>query len=188
VSSERFSLAARLKARLAHLGQDYCIFTCSGRDFAVSVSAAHEVLAGEAATPVPQAPDALVGVINLRGEVLPLVQLDSLLGMATRPYVAGNQIVVVSSGEIGDVGLVVDRVRDVRSIDPKEITSCPTDAPGHRLCRGDWHSQTGIVAVLDAEKVIAEAVKTISVRFQQRVSGRNGDIPARVGVVSMSNE
>lgn len=188
MSSERFSLAARLKARLAHLGQDYCIFTRSGRDFAVSVSAAHEVLAGEAATPVPQAPAALVGVLNLRGEVLPLVQLDSLLGMPPRPYVAGNQIVVVSSAEIGDVGLVVDRVRDVSSIDPKEITSCPAGEPGHRLCRGDWRSQTGVVAVLDAEKLVAEAVKTVSVRFQQRVSGRNGDTPGRADTVSMSNE
>ena len=188
MSSGRFSLAARLKARLAHLGQDYCIFARSGRDFAVSVSAAHEVLAGEAATPVPQAPAALVGVLNLRGEVLPLVQLDSLLGMPARPYAVGNQIVVVSSAAIGDVGLVVDRVRDVRSIDPKEVAACPTGEPGHRLCRGDWRSQTGVVAVLDAEKLIAEAVNTIGARFQQRVSGRNGDAQRRAGAILIRNE
>lgn len=188
MSSEQFSLAARLKARLAHLGQDYCIFARSGRDFAVSVSAAHEVLAGEAATPVPQAPAALVGVLNLRGEVLPLVQLDSLLGMPPRPYAAGNQIVVVSSDEIGDVGVVVDGVRDVCSIDQKEITPCPAGEPGHRLCRGDWRGPTGVVAVLDAEKLVAEAVKTVSLCFQQRQSGHYGGTPGRAGAVSMSNE
>ena len=187
MSSERLSLAARLKARLAQLGQDYCVFTRSGRDFALSVSAAHEVLAGKAATPVPQAPATLAGVVNLRGEVLPLVQLDSLLGMPPRPYSAGNQIVVVSSDEV-DVGLVVDRVREVRSIDAQAITPCPTDEPGHHLCRGDWCSPTGIVAVLDAEKLVAEAINTISLPFQQRLSCGGSDILGAAGAVPRGNK
>jgi purine-binding chemotaxis protein CheW len=187
MSSDGFSLAARLRARPARLEQDYCVFTRSGRDFAVSVSAAHEVVAGKAVTQVPQAPVALIGVVNLRGEVLPLLQLDSLLGMPPQPYSAGSQIVVVSSNDV-DVGLLVDRVRDVRAIDAREITPCPTGEPGHRLCCGDWRSPTDIVAVLDAEKLVAEAINTISVPLQRRLSCCGGGNPGPLGAVPLGNK
>ena len=186
MSSERFSLAARLRARPAGREKDYCVFARSGRDFAVSVSAAHEMVAGKAVTQVPRAPAALIGVVNLRGEVLPLVQLDSLLGMPLQPYSAGYQILVVSSDDV-DVGLLVDRVCDVRSIDPKEITPCPAGEPGHRLCRGDWRGPTGVVAVLDAEKLVAEAINTISVSLQRLLSCRGGDDPGPLGAVPFGN-
>jgi purine-binding chemotaxis protein CheW len=185
--SQELSLAERLKARLAHLGQDYCIFTRSGRDFAISVSAAHEVLTGEPATSVPQAPAALVGVLNFRGEVLPLVQLDTLLGMPSRPYSATDQIVVLSSEEL-DIGLVVDRVRDVRAIDPTEITQCPNGGPAHRLCRGDSANAMGVVSVLDAQKVITEAVQAVSLRFQQRLPTGSEDAARATGALLLSNE
>lgn len=128
MSGERFDLAARLSARLAHLGQDYCLFTRGPREFAISVSAAREVLTGEAATSVPQAPPTLVGVLNLRGAVLPLVRLDSLLGMPTRPYAATGHILVLTNDAI-EIGLVVDRVRDVRSIDSAAIEPYPQVRP-----------------------------------------------------------
>lgn len=175
--SEEFNLAARLTARLANLGQDYCVFTRSEREFAATVNAAREVLTGEPATLVPQAPAALVGVLNLRGEVLPLVQLDSLLGIPTRSYTAGDQIVVLSSGDI-DIGLVVDRVRDVRAIPPAEIAEYPSGSPASHLCRGYWPSPTGLVSVLDPAKVIAAAVRAVSQRFQQRPSGQDTTAPA----------
>lgn len=167
--SEEFNLADRLKARLANLGQDYCIFTRSEREFAASVTAAREVLTGEVATPIPQAPAALVGVLNLRGEVLPLVQLDSLLGIPTRPYTPGDQIVVLSANDV-DIGLVVDRVRDVRAIAPTDITAYPDGSPTAHLCRGYWSSPTGLVSVLDPTKLIDAAVRAVSTRFQQRLS------------------
>ncbi len=184
MSKGRFDLAARLSARLAHLGQDYCIFTCGGRDFAASVVAAREVLPGEEATPVPQAPPALVGVLNLRGQVLPLVQLDSLLDMPARPYAADDQILVLSAADV-DIGLVVDRVRDVRTIDDTEIQPHPSGTPAQHLFRGCWASPMGVVTVLDAEKVVNEAVRTVSVRFQQRVSGRDAQASRTAAAVSV---
>jgi purine-binding chemotaxis protein CheW len=187
VSEPRFDLAARLSARLANLGQDYCIFTRGERDFAISVSAAREVLTGEAVTTVPQAPPTLVGVLNLRGMVLPLVRLDSLLGMATRPYTPTDHILVLSSDE-ADVGLVVDRVRDVRSIDPAEIKEYPEGTAAGRLLRGYWPSTTGLVTVLEAKTIIPEAVAAVSVRFQQRLAGQGDRSPAPAGAVPLSNE
>ncbi|MBI4516128.1 MAG: purine-binding chemotaxis protein CheW [Deltaproteobacteria bacterium] len=182
-----FDLATRLSARLAHLGEDYCIFTRSGRDYAISVTAAREVLTGEPATPVPQAPPSLIGVINLRGEVLPLVQLDSLLDMPARPYTPGDQILVLTCGEV-DIGLAVDRVRDVRSIDAGEMQDYPSGPAANPLSRRYWPAATGVVTVLDADKLVAEAVNVVSARFQQRLPGR-ADEAAPIGrAVPLSNK
>ena len=185
MSEAHFDLAARLSARLAHLGEDYCIFTRSGRDFGISVSAAREVLTGEVATPVPQSPPSLIGVLNLRGEVLPLVQLDSLLAMPPRPYSPGDQIVVLTVGDV-DIGLVVDRVRDVRSIDAGEVKEYPSGTTANHLFRGYWQSSTGVVTVLDAEKLVAQAVATVSERFHQRPTARVQETTANT--VPPSNE
>ncbi|HVN86027.1 MAG TPA: chemotaxis protein CheW [Candidatus Binatia bacterium] len=187
MSDAHFDLAARLSARLAHLGEDYCIFTRGGRDFGISVQVAREVLTGEPVTPVPQSPPSLVGVLNLRGEVLPLVQLDTLLDMPTRPYTPGDQIVVLSSHEV-DIGLVVDRVRDVRSIDEHEIQAHPSGAAHAHLLRGIWSAATAVVTVLDADQLIAAAVDSVNTRFQQRPHWYRDAAASAAGVTTQSNE
>jgi purine-binding chemotaxis protein CheW len=181
VSEAESELAARLSARLAHLGQDYCIFTRSGRDFALGVEAAREVLTAEPATPVPQAPSLLVGVINLRGEVLPLVQIDSLLNLPTRSYALGDQILVVSVEDV-DMGLVVDRVRDLRSIDSNEIQPHPRRSAGSSLFRGYWPGSTGAVNIVDAHRLIEEVVRAVN-----PFAARDGDSVPMGRVASSSS-
>lgn len=157
----------QLSARLAQLGQEHCVFSRQQQTFAISVSAAREVLIGETATVVPQAPAPLVGVLNLRGEVLPLVKLDILLDLPPRPYVQDDQVLVVSCDGV-DVGLIVDRVREVRPIDPKDITDVPSSMTSHRLYKGCWQSPNGAVIILDAGGLVASAVDVVSSGFRNR--------------------
>ena len=187
MSEAHFDLAARLSARLAHLGEDYCIFSRGGRDFGISVQVAREVLTGEPVTPVPQSPPSLVGVLNLRGEVLPLVQLDTLLNMPPRPYAPGDQILVLSCGDV-DIGLVVDRVRDVRSIDESEMTEYPTSASDAHLLRGAWSTATTVVGVLDADKLVAEAVTAVNTRFHQSPQWHRNEPMRAAAIPPMSKD
>ncbi|MBI3784129.1 MAG: chemotaxis protein CheW, partial [Deltaproteobacteria bacterium] len=107
-----FDVGDQLHARMAQLGQEHCVFARSGQLYAVGVGAAREVLIGESLTTVPQAPEGLVGVLNLRGEVLALLRLDTLLDLPTRPYVAAGDPVLVLSCSGIDLGVIVDRVRE----------------------------------------------------------------------------
>ncbi len=160
-----FDISDQLSARLAQLGQEHCVFTRHSYTFALAVSAAREVLIGEASTPVPQAPPALAGVLNLRGEVLPLVKLDDLLDLPPRPYESDDQILVVSYEGI-DLGLVVDRVRDVRPINPNDIIPLPDTVPQHPLFKGAWETQSGTVILLDAKGIVSRAVAVVSDGFR----------------------
>jgi len=145
--------------------EDHCVFECSGRVFAISLAAVREVLSGKLATPVPQAPPALVGVVELHGDVLPVVQPTALLGMVTRPYTPADPIVVLSSRDV-KIGLAVDRVRHVRAIDPTSLTSAT-----HDCYRGWWAGSTPPVAVLDVDAVVSRAVRVVAAQLQDALPG-----------------
>jgi chemotaxis signal transduction protein len=154
--------------------EDHCVFECSGRVFAISLAAVREVLSGKLATPVPQAPPALVGVVELHGDVLPVVQPTALLAMVTRAYTPADPIVVLSSRDI-KIGLAVDRVRHVRAIDPTSLT-----AATHDCYRGWWAGSTPPVAVLDVDAVVRRAVRMVATHLQDALPGATGG-PRRDG-------
>ena len=76
---------------------DYCIFMRDGRRFALSTTIAKEILEARPFTPVPYAPPELLGAFNLRGEVVPLVNLDRFLGVNGRASRISFAIVVDSA-------------------------------------------------------------------------------------------
>ena len=151
--------------RLVRATEDHCVFECSGQVFAASLGAVHEVLSGKLATPVPLAPPALVGVVELHGEALPVVQLSALLGIATRPYTPANPIVVLSAHD-NKLGVAVDRVQHVRSIDRNSLTSAT-----HAFYRGWCRGVTPAVAVLDAEALVTHALRTVAARLENVLPG-----------------
>lgn len=163
----------QLSQRLAQLGQEHCVFSRQQQLFAVSVAAAREVLIGESLTTVPKAPPALVGVLNLRGEVLPLVKLDMLLDLPVRPPSPDDQVLVLSSENV-ELGLIVDRVREVRPIDPKDIGTVPETLPQHPLYKGCWQSPNGPVIVLDASGLVTAAVSVVSTGFREPTGVQSG--------------
>jgi purine-binding chemotaxis protein CheW len=153
------------KPALPGATEDHCIFECSGRGFAAALSAVGEVLSGKLATPVPQAPPALVGVVELHGDVLPVVQPSALLGMVARPYTPADPIVVISARDI-KIGLAVDRVRHVRAIDPTSLTSAT-----HECYRGWWTGPTPAIAVLDIDALVNRAVRIVAAHLQDSPPG-----------------
>jgi purine-binding chemotaxis protein CheW len=156
-------------AKRKERGRDHCFFSRGEYELALPVSAAREMLTGENVTRVPQAPPHLVGVINLRGEVLPLLQIDGWLDLPAQPYSPTDQIVVVGANDVL-VGLVVDRVRDVHPIDEREIRPYSMVGKARRPFRGRWLADIREVLVLDAEAVVDEAVRLSAEGFRRTLS------------------
>ncbi len=171
-ASDTHAGAPSAQVRRSHSGDDHCVFDCGGQVFAASLSAIREVLTGKLATPIPQAPTLLVGVVELRGDVLPAIQLSVLLGMPARSYTPAHQILVLSSNET-QLGLVVDRVRSVRAIDPAQIVAGANGALPAQLARGSWASTAGPVTVLDPDQLVALARRIVSFHLQHTQSGRH---------------
>lgn len=106
------------------VGQELISFRIGEQEFCVDIMAVREIRGWTQATPLPQAPSYVRGVINLRGAVLPIVDLSARLGLgATEPSVR-NVIIVVRIGT-RLVGLLVDAVSEVLTATSEMIQPTP---------------------------------------------------------------
>ncbi|HEY8517353.1 MAG TPA: chemotaxis protein CheW [Candidatus Binatia bacterium] len=141
---------------------DYCIFLRDGRRFALSTLIAKEVLEARPFTPVPYAPPELLGAFNLRGEVVPLVNLDGFLGVEGRPAGRGDTLLLLSHGDLV-LAAVVDQVVVIKHVAPWEIRRSKLDpAMRNPLVRGIVGRDGEQTLVLDGEKLLAAVVGQIA--------------------------
>jgi len=106
----------------------YLSFTLDDEVFAVDVARVREILEYKGTTRIPQVPSYLRGVINLRGSVVPVVDLRLLFGLsATQRSI--NTCVIVLEVKVGAdtviAGALADSVREVLELDPNEIEAAP---------------------------------------------------------------
>lgn len=110
---------------------DVMTFVAGGQDFCLPVGAIRELRAWSLPTPLPLANPAMIGVINLRGTILPVLDLASLLALPpASPPPRRPVIMVIESGN-RRTGLVLDRVRDIvqlplGAIEPATAIGDPT--------------------------------------------------------------
>ncbi|HMS83676.1 MAG TPA: chemotaxis protein CheW [Nitrospira sp.] len=94
------------------------MISLGGEVFAIDVRQVQEVFALESMTPVPGMPAALIGVANLRGTIVPLIDLRATLGLSLA--MSPKYVVVVRHGS-HHIGIVIDEVPETRSIDPHDL-------------------------------------------------------------------
>ena len=108
--------------------RQYVSFRLADELFGVEVSRSREILNLVPVTRVPQTPDYLLGVINLRGQVVPVVDMRLKLGLAARPQTQDSCILVVEvqlDGELLVVGALADAVREVLELKDDQIEPAP---------------------------------------------------------------
>lgn len=105
-----------------------CLISVAGELFAVDLSHVREVFKVETVTPVPGMPPVLMGVTNLRGAVIPVIDLRVMMGQATgqdpMPFV-----VIIRHG-IQQVGVLVDDVPQLASVSGDQILASPSGMAG----------------------------------------------------------
>jgi len=100
-------------------------FRLADEEYSVDIMSVREIRGWTRATPLPHAPPHVRGVINLRGTVLPVIDLSVRLGMAPVPGNARNVIIVVQLGN-QTTGLLVNAVSDILSV-PRSALQPPPD-------------------------------------------------------------
>lgn len=106
----------------------YCTFWADGLYFGVSVMDVQEVLRYQEMTPVPQAPDAINGLINLRGQIVTAIDLRHRLGLAVRAEgITPMNVVVRSRDEV--ISLLVDDIGDVIDTTGAALAPVPATVP-----------------------------------------------------------
>jgi purine-binding chemotaxis protein CheW len=125
-------------------GVQLCTFRVSGEDFAVDIMRVREIIQPAPLTPVPEAPGHIAGVLRLRGEVVPVVDLHRRLGLPPgAPSRRARYLVVKVAGRL--LGLMVDEVCEVLRLDRGELRPAPAaiDSKGTRLFLGVCDGERG---------------------------------------------
>jgi len=112
----------------ADAGAQYLTFMLAGEEYGVEILGVQEIKGWDRSTEIPNTPDYVLGVINLRGAVIPVIDLRRRFGMEAREFTKLTVVIVVrvdtNDGE-KTVGLVVDAVSDVYNIDLEQVRPAP---------------------------------------------------------------
>jgi purine-binding chemotaxis protein CheW len=130
-------------------------FHLSGHLFGVEVATVQEVVRHQPMTRVPLAPPALSGLINLRGQIIPAVDLRRRLGFPDRPDGELPMVVVVRAGD-GMVGLLVDRIGDVVEVSEEAFEEPPDTLAGvaRELIIGAYKLRDALLLSLDVQGAV----------------------------------
>ena len=110
--------------------QQYLVFSLCGEAFAIGIRSIKEIIEFGQLTEVPMMPDLVRGVINLRGAVVPVVDLAVRFGRAPTEVARRTCIVIIEiesqPGEAQTIGVIVDAVTEVLDIPPQDIEPPPS--------------------------------------------------------------
>lgn len=130
------------------------VFSIGGRAFGVDVGCVREIRGWQQTTELPNSPAHMLGVINLRGAIVPVFDLQARLGFGRDQSTAASVVIVV---EIGDafVGFVSDGVSDIVDVLPGELRDAPEHTDGAQaLLKGLAIKGADIIGLLDLEAAI----------------------------------
>ena len=138
--------------------QQFLTFKLAGEEYGVGILSVQEIRGWSAVTAIPHSPNWLLGVINLRGAVVPIIDLRIKFNFAKAEY---NEFTVVIILNVGTrvVGIVVDGVSDVITLSSEQIKPAPslgsnTDT-SHIIGFGTLDERMRIL--MDVEKLMASA-------------------------------
>jgi purine-binding chemotaxis protein CheW len=133
----------------------YLTFVIDREDFGIEIRHVTEIIGIQNITEVPDMPAYVKGVINLRGKVIPVMDVRLRFGVTERPYDDRTCIIVININE-QPVGLIVDRVLEVLDIQKGEIEPPPKIRKGksNRFVQGMGKVGDQVKILLDANRLL----------------------------------
>ncbi len=150
-----------IKGRSAGLEGKFLTFSMANEEYGISILKVREIIGMMPIRTVPQTPGFVKGVINLRGKVIPVVDLRLKFGMMELDYTERTSIIVVDVKGTSDkylrIGIVVDYVSEVANIKAEEIVDTPTFGSqlNTNYILGMAKIGKGVKILLDIDRILA---------------------------------
>ena len=144
------------------------VFMIGTEEFGVEITNVQEIISMTSITRIPQAPNYVRGIINLRGRIIVVLNLNVIMGMESKEQDENTRIVVANIGETV-MGFIVDSVSEVIRLPEKSIEPAPAviaSKIGTEYVRGVGKLEDRLLILLDLDKVLSanelHSVHTIS--------------------------
>ena len=158
---------------MAHREGKYLTFSLAEEEYGIGILKIKEIIGMMPVTTVPRTPEYVKGVINLRGKVIPIIDLRLRFGMEAIDYTERTCIIVVEiEGQTGtvQVGVVVDAVSEVLNVDTKDIEDTPQFGRSldTEYILGMAKMGGGVKILLDVDQVLtgeeSEAIRKVNAK------------------------
>jgi len=157
--------------------RQYLTFTLAEEVYALPIATVREVLEFTDITRVPRTPEAMRGVINLRGHAVAVADMRTKLGLAATAATV-NTCIIIAEADLGDgplvLGALVDAVREVVDIDAAAVEPAPRMglAVDTAYLKGMARHEKGFVMILDLDRIFS-AEELAALDDEERDFGRN---------------
>ena len=132
-------------------------FRLARETYGINVMRVQEVLRVPDVAPVPGAPPSVLGIINLRGNVVTVLDTRYLLELATDPLTDDSRIMVIEAGR-ATLGLLVDSVAEVVNISAAQIDPAPAigNDDTSRYIHGVYSTEREIIVLIDLDRLLVD--------------------------------
>lgn len=133
----------------------FLTFTLEDEVYGIEIKYVTEIIWIQSITKVPEVPHYVKGIINLRGKIIPVIDVRLKFGKEPMEYDDRTCIVVIDINEVS-VGLIVDNVDEVLTIDDQDIAAPPASKTGfeNRYIKGIGKAGEKVQLLLDCEKLL----------------------------------
>lgn len=135
----------------------YVTFSCADRAFGIDIMSVREIRSWSATTLLPNQPQSACGVLDIRGEVIQVYDLRSMIGAGNTEAGDGHVVVVVAIGDT-HVGVLVDAVSDIISVENKDMREAPAHTNGGDIVAGIAKHEDRLVAILNLDKILGSRI------------------------------
>lgn len=135
----------------------FIVIKVGEEQYGIDIKYVDNIIHMSSITRVPKVAPYIKGVINVRGEVIPVMNIRTKMGLPEAEYTKDTRIVIVKSEQQGFVGLIVDAVREVVTLEVDNIEKMSYDKTGKDMfVTGVGKHQGGLISLLDLNEVLSE--------------------------------
>lgn len=136
---------------------EFVTLVAGGQNFCIEITQIREIRRWSPVTAIPHAQPDVLGVINLRGAVIPIVDLAARLGFE-KIAASERHIIVITAIEDRTVGLLVESVSEILGVPPEDVRDAPVglDDTATRVIKGIIPIEGGMTKVIDLEALLAD--------------------------------
>lgn len=172
-------------SELDNASQQYLTFIMENEEYGVDILSVQEIRGWEPTTVIPNSPPHVKGVINLRGTIVPIIDLRQRFGIKTLEYGATTVVIVVKVATNNGqkiIGIVVDAVSDVFSVNESDMRKAPDFGPETdlRFLKGLTNVGEKMVILLDINMLLGNEVLPDASKLSQLINELDTQQPQAV--------
>lgn len=133
-------------------------FKLAGETYGINVMQVQEVLRHSEIAPVPGAPSYVIGIINLRGNVVTVIDTRHRFGLSPGEITDNTRIVIIEAADKHVVGILVDSVAEVVYLRLSEIETAPNvgNEESAKFIQGVCHKNSELLILIELEKLLTD--------------------------------